>query len=159
MTGKGDRDREVMYNGIVADGGQNITLPARIVFMDDLSERQKEIIRIGLNEYGNPVVTFDPYGINASSGTFLDRVVHLMKENPGVGLEIVFHTAGDQPEGKSMEISEIWAQELAFYLKGLEMDMGTAHIKGMGSSYPVFGTVLSDDKNYSGHIEFIFFKN
>lgn len=159
MTGKGDRDREVMYNGTVADGGQNITLPARIVFMDDLSERQKEIIRIGLNEYGNPVVTFDPYGINASSGTFLDRVVHLMKENPGVGLEIVFHTVGDQPEGKSMEISEIWAQELAFYLKGLEMDMGTAHIKGMGSSYPVFGTVLSDDKNYSGHIEFIFFKN
>ena len=58
-----------------------------------------------------------------------------------------------------MEISERWAQELAFYFKNKEIDLKNFHSKGFGLSHPVFKPFVPDNKTINGVIEFIFMKN
>jgi len=57
-----------------------------------------------------------------------------------------------------MEISERWAQELAFYFKNKEIDMDAFGSKGFGLSHPVFKPFVPDSKTIDGVIEFIFMK-
>ncbi len=50
-----------------------------------------------------------------------------------------------------MEISERWAQELAFYLKNKEIDMGMHTVRAMGSSVSGLQSFVPDDKTSNGH--------
>jgi len=137
---------------------QNKTIQSRIYFMDDLSERQKVKIKEALKESGKLAVKFDQYGIIPASYPFLDKIAGILKENSDIRLEMVLHAMEDEIPGEPIEISERWAQELAFYLKNKAIDTDAFHSKGFGLSHAVFNSFVPDSKTMDGIIEFIFMK-
>jgi outer membrane protein OmpA-like peptidoglycan-associated protein len=138
---------------------QNKTMQISIYFMDDLAERQKVKIKEALKESGKLAVKFNQYGIIPASYPFLDNIVGVLNENPDVRLELVLHAIKDEIPGDAMEISEGWAQELAFYFKNKGINMDAFHSKGFGLSQPVFNPSVPGIKTIDGIIEFIFMKN
>jgi outer membrane protein OmpA-like peptidoglycan-associated protein len=140
-------------------GEQNKALQIRIYFMDDLFEKQKEIIREAMSKTGNFTIKFDQFGIVPASYSLLDHAGEVLKENPDIRLEIVLHTMEIEKQSHSMEVSEKWAQELAFYLKNKEINRNALSSKGFGFSYPVFKPVVPYSKSFDGIAEFIFIKN
>jgi outer membrane protein OmpA-like peptidoglycan-associated protein len=138
--------------------GRNKTTRVRIYFMDDLSERQKVKIKESLKEPGEMVVIFDQYGIMPASYPFLDNIAGILKENPDIRLEINLNLIKDEISGDNIEISEKWAQELAFYFKNKEIDKNTFRSKGFGLSPPVFKQFVSANKSITGVTDFIFMK-
>jgi PKD repeat protein len=138
---------------------QNKTMQSRICFMDDLSEQQKVKIKEALSESGKLAVKFDQFGIAPSSYPFLDKIVGILKENSDIRLEMVLHAMKDEIQDEPMEISEQWAQELAFYIKNKETSMDAFRCKGFGVAHPGFMPFMPDNKTIDGVIEFIFLKN
>jgi outer membrane protein OmpA-like peptidoglycan-associated protein len=138
--------------------GQNKTTLVRIYFMDDLSERQKVKIKESLKEPGEMTVIFDQYGIMPASYPFLDNIAGILKENPDIRLEIALNSIKEEIPGDKMEISEKWAQELAFYFKNKEINMNAFRSKGFGLSPPVFKEFVSANKTINGVADFIFMK-
>jgi outer membrane protein OmpA-like peptidoglycan-associated protein len=138
---------------------QNKTMQIRIYFMDDLSEQQKVKIKEALKESGKLAVGFDPHEIIPASYPFLDNVAGVLKENPGIRLESVLHTIKDEIQVGTIEISEKWAQELAFYFKNKGIDPVAFRSKGFGLSNPTMKPFVPDSKIIDGIIEFIFMKN
>jgi len=155
---KGEREEDKVNEKTDSFAGQNKTMQIGIYFMDDLSERQKVKIKEALKESGKLAVRFNQYGIIPASYPFLDNVVGVLKENPDIRLELVLHAIKDEIPGDTMEISERWAQELAFYFKNKEIDMDAFGSKGFGLSHPVFKPFVPDSKTIDGVIEFIFMK-
>jgi len=132
------------------------TLQIRIYFMDDLSARQKTIIKEELKGHGPLTSSFDQYGIIPGSFPFIDIVVGILKENPDVRLELALHASKDELPGETMEISERWAQELAFYFKNNEINMEALRSKGFGFSKPLLNPIMPDSNKFDGVIEFMF---
>ena len=155
---KGEREEDKVNEKTDSFVEQNKTMQIGIYFMDDLSERQKVKIKEALKESGKLAVRFNQYGIIPASYPFLDNVVGVLKENPDIRLELVLHAIKDEIPGDTMEISERWAQELAFYFKNKEIDMDAFGSKGFGLSHPVFKPFVPDSKTIDGVIEFIFMK-
>jgi len=155
---KGEREEDKVNEKTDSFVEQNKTMQIGIYFMDDLSERQKVKIKEALKESGKLAVRFNQYGIIPASYSFLDNVVGVLKENPDIRLELVLHAIKDEIPGDTMEISERWAQELAFYFKNKEIDMDAFGSKGFGLSHPVFKPFVPDSKTIDGVIEFIFMK-
>jgi len=155
---KGEREEDKVNEKTDSFVEQNKTMQIGIYFMDDLSERQKVKIKEALKESGKLAVRFNQYGIIPASYPFLDNVVGVLKENPDIRLELVLHEIKDEIPGDTMEISERWAQELAFYFKNKEIDMDAFGSKGFGLSHPVFKPFVPDSKTIDGVIEFIFMK-
>jgi outer membrane protein OmpA-like peptidoglycan-associated protein len=160
MALKGEKEEEENEVNKESDSvaEQNKTIQIRIYFMDDLSERQKVKIKESLKESGKFALRFDHYGIMPASYAFLDQVTGVLKENPDIRLEMVLHAMEDEIPGDTMEISERWAQELAFYFKNKEIDTDAFHSKGFGLSQAVFNPFVTDSKTIDGIIEFIFMK-
>jgi outer membrane protein OmpA-like peptidoglycan-associated protein len=127
--------------------------------MDDLSERQKTKIKEVLKESLKFSLRFNHYGIIPASYPFLDNVVRVLKENPEVRLDLVLNTIKNDIPGNTMEISESWAQELAFYFKNKGINRNAFRVKGFGLSGPVFKSFIPDNNTIDGEIEFIFMKN
>jgi outer membrane protein OmpA-like peptidoglycan-associated protein len=156
---KGEREENEVNEKTDSVAEQNKTLQIRIYFIDDLSERQKVKIEETLKESGKLAVKFNQYGIIPASYPFLDNVAGILKENPDIRLELVLYAIEDEIPGDTMEISEKWAQELAFYFKNKEINMDAFRSKGFGLSHPVFKPFVPDSKTIDGEIEFIFMKN
>jgi hypothetical protein len=138
---------------------ENRTLQVRIYFMDDISERQKEKIRNALLGSGKSAIIFDRYGIKPSSFSFLDDVARVLNEEPEVRLEITLHANGERMPANTLAITEIWAQELAFYFKNLGTRINASQFKGMGSSYPMLKLMTTNVPESDGVIALIFMKN
>ena len=138
---------------------QNKIMQIRIYFTDDLSERQKVKIKDAFKESGKLTIRFNQYGIIPDSYPFLDILVGILKANPEIRLEIASHAIEYETPDDTMEISEKWAQELAFYFKNKEINMDAIRSKGFGLSYPVFNPILPDSKTIDGVLEFVFMKN
>ena len=134
------------------------TLQISIYFMDDLSERQNAKIKAAFNEHGRFEVKFNKYGIIPASYSFLDNVIAVLKENPELRLESVLHSNENEKSGTTMEISEIWAQELTFYFKNKEIDTDVIRCKGFGMSDPGFKPFVPESNSIDGELEFIFMK-
>jgi outer membrane protein OmpA-like peptidoglycan-associated protein len=132
------------------------SLPIKIYFMDDLTERQKVKIKLALNESGKLAVKFNQYGIMPASYPFLDRVVRVLKENSDIRLEVVLHKTENGIPGNTLELSEKWAQELAFYYKNKEIAADAFHCKGMGLSQSIFNPSELYGKAIDGVIELEF---
>jgi outer membrane protein OmpA-like peptidoglycan-associated protein len=139
--------------------GQNKTTLVRIYFMDDLSERQKTKIKESLKVSGEIAIIFDQYGIIPASFQFLNNVAGVLKENPDTRLEIAMNSIRDEIPSDKMEISEKWAQELAFYFRNKEINMDAFRCKGFGISPNIFKPFLPTSKTTDGVAEFIFMKN
>lgn len=155
---KGERDEDKIKE--IADSvvDRNKTMQIKILFMDDLSERQKTKIREDLKESGKPGVRFDKYGINPASYQVLDNFVGVLKENPDIRLELVLNAADDENPGNEMGISEKWAREMAFYFKNKGIDKDAFRSKGFGFSNRVFKPFVQENQSNDGIMEFIFMK-
>ncbi len=159
LTLKGEGKADEVIEKTDSVGEQNKTTQIRIYFMDDLSEGQKSKIKESFKGYVESVVKFDQYGIIPASYPILDNIVRILKENPDIRLEIELHAIKEEIPGDTMELSEKWAQELAFYFKNKEIDKNACRSKGFGTSQPVFKPFVPDSKTIDGVVEFIFMKN
>jgi hypothetical protein len=155
---KGNREENDLSE--IADSAiqHNKTLQIRVYFMDDLSERQKTKIKDALKKPGKLSVKFDQFGVMPVSYPFIDNIIGVLKGNSDIRLELAIHGITDELVHDHMEISEKWAQELAFYFKNHEIDL-KAHSKGFDLSHPAFKPFVPDSKTVDGEVEFIFMKN
>ncbi len=153
------KEREVEAKYEEADTSANKKLQIRIYFMDDISEQQKEKIRNALLESGKSAIIFDRYGIKPSSFSFLDGVARVLKEVPEVRLEITLHATGERIPAKTVPITEIWAQELAYYFKNLGARMNASQFKGLGSSDPMLKPMATNVTESDGVMSLIFMRN
>jgi outer membrane protein OmpA-like peptidoglycan-associated protein len=154
-----DAYQELVLQKTDAVAAQNKTMQNRIYLMNDLSEQQKSKIKEALKESGRFAVRFDQYGITPASYPFLDKIGLILKENSDIRLEIIVHASENQIPGDTMEISEIWARELAFYFKNKEINMNAFNCQGFGLSGPVFESIVPGIKTNDILMEFIFMEN
>jgi len=132
-------------------------LQTRFYLMNDLSNQQKSKIKEKLNLDGNLTLEFDKNGIAPSSYPLLDHVANILKEDSTIRLQMALHKIKDVSEDK-MEISEQWAQELAFYFKNKEISKEAYNSKGFGLSPAELKPFTTLDKTIAGVVEFIFMK-
>ena len=157
LKNTGEGDEVTLETDSVA--AQKQILHISICFMDDLSERQKVKIGGTLEESEKKSISFDRYGTDPASLPFLENVASVLKQNPDIRLELVLHTIENEMSVGKIGISEIWAQELAFYFKNKGIDKDLVRSKGFGFSKPVFKPYITDNKTIDGVVEFIFMKN
>jgi len=136
----------------------NRKMQTRIYLIEGLPEQQKVLIKDELRGYGKMAVRFDRYGIKSDSYPFLDKVAGVLKENPELRLEIAVHASVDDLPDETVEISEKWAQELAFYFRNKEIDMDESRSKGFGLSNPIFESFVPGNQAVDVLIEFVFLK-
>jgi len=136
----------------------NRKMQTRIYLIEGLPEQQKVLIKDELRGYGKMAVRFDRYGIKSDSYPFLDKVAGVLKENPELRLEIAVHASVDDLPDETVEISEKWAQELAFYFRNKEIDMDESRSKGFGLSNPIFESFVPSNQAVDVLIEFVFLK-
>ena len=156
---KGEKEAGKTSENAVAGAEHTKTMQIRIYLMEDLMERQRAKIRDTFNKSGKLIVACNQYGLASSSHPFLDRVAGILKDNPGIRLEVVVQAVEEGTSGKTIEISEKWAQELAFYFRGKEMDKETVHCNGSGLTHPIIGPFVPGNLSTEGVIDFIFMEN
>jgi len=117
----------------------------RFFFTEDLTERQRVKISDEINRTGKNTIACNPFGLTSSSFAILDTVAGIIKENPEIRLEIIVHSVAGGAPDNSIEVSEKWAQELAFYFRGKEIGRDAVHCQGSDLSdqpfnhlYPAF---------------------
>ena len=154
---KSERGNNAFNEKADSVGIQYKKLQIMIYFMNDLAERQKTNIKAMINTPAELTVSFNKNGVLPASYPLLDNIIEVIKGNPDIRLEMEVHTIDDKlPVGK-MEISEQWAQELAFYFRNKEI--GRVACKGFGLSPSVFKPIIPESRTSDGVIEFIFMKN
>ena len=158
MTLKGDGDEDEVNEKTDVFATDNKKMQTRIYLMEDLPEQQKVLIKDELRGYGKMAVRFDPTGIKSDSYPFLDKVAGVLKEYPELRLEIAVHASVDDLPDETVEISEKWAQELAFYFRNKDIDMNESRSKGFGLSNPIFETFVPGNQAVDVVIELIFLK-
>ncbi|MBN1791178.1 MAG: PKD domain-containing protein [Bacteroidales bacterium] len=144
-------------NGAVEENAKRMQI--RIIFADDLMERQRVKIGDVFNKTGIHAVASNRFGLATSSFAFLDTVAGILKENPEIRLEIVVHSVAGGAPDNSIEVSEKWAQELAFYFRGKEMGRDAVQCKGSGLSDQPFKSFKPGILSNEGVIDLIFMMN
>lgn len=155
MAGTGS----ISHEKIDSSGGQIKTLGVRTYFMDDLSERQKANIRAKLSGNVNHELNFNRNGLLTSSNSVLQIFYEVLKENPDIRLEMSVYANRAELSGGRMEISEMWAQELAYWFRNNEIGMEVLNSSGYGSARSPFRPLEDENKTLDGVIEFAFMKN
>jgi len=138
--------------------GEINTVQVRTYLMDDLTSKQKTIIKESLKGPFELTVKYDQAGILQVSYPFLDAIAELLKRNQDMRLEMVVHSLKDKVPADQPEICDQWARELSFYFKNKGTDPEAFSSNGFGSSDSVFKSDLSENKTIDGEIEFIFLK-
>jgi outer membrane protein OmpA-like peptidoglycan-associated protein/tetratricopeptide (TPR) repeat protein len=84
-------------------------------------------------------IFFDPnkYNLKAESGTELDQVVQLMKDNPTLKIQINGHTDNSGKTTDNMALSENRAKAVTTYLVARGIAAGRLASKGWGDTQPV----------------------
>ena len=146
-------------NGITDSlAGQCKTMQISICLMDDLSGQQKARITERLKESGRPAIRFDQYGIAPASFPFLDNIARILEADPDIRLEIVLKPIKDEIPGETMNPSEKWAQEVAFYFKNKDVDMNRFSSKGFGPGYQLLKPPVTVSRTIDGVMEFMFMR-
>jgi outer membrane protein OmpA-like peptidoglycan-associated protein len=126
--------------------------------MDDLTSRQRTIIKESLTGAFELTVKYDKAGILKVSYPFLDAIAELLKNNQDLRLELVVHSLKDKVQADQPEICDQWARELSFYLKNKGADHDAFSSNSFGSSDSVFDQDMPDNKTVDGEVEFVFLK-
>lgn len=137
-------------------GVQEKALGIRVLFMDDLSERQKIRIKAALKDSLGQVLYFNNYGLEVSALPKFDMICNVLAQNPDIRLELVLHSSIQHPG--HMQDSEKWAQEIGFYLRNKGVRSSAFQITGAGSEPPVFKQVVPNRLGKDDLIYIIFMK-
>jgi outer membrane protein OmpA-like peptidoglycan-associated protein len=138
----------------IADEPALTGLPLKVLFMNDISERQKNRIKPALKILP-PEVSFLSSGILPDSSHVLDIFVDILKANPELRMDVVVHSSAEKPSDGKMDMSERRAQEISMYLENHETGDGSFSCRGTGSSGSVLKPLTAEETK-TGLIEFIF---
>lgn len=127
--------------------------------MDDLSQREKSVIRTRIESLKSLFISFSHSGISLASDPLLENMVKLLNENPGIRLEAVVHSVEKELPDAGMETYDMLAQELAFYFRNKEIGSGRFISYGLNSANSLSKTELTGSATADRFIEFIFMKN
>lgn len=158
LESKGEGKHDAFTEKADSAGLQIKTLQIRIIFMDDLMERQKAKIKAALGDAYMPVVNFSNTGILPPSFSVLDKIAEVLNSNPDIRVEIAVHTANNEMRGDSVEPSERWAQELAFFFRNKGIKKDSFRSNAFGSGFSILKPAAIESKAIEGTVEFIFMK-
>lgn len=135
----------------------DITLKTRNIFMDDLSESQKEKIKAKLKLTAG-FINFNKFGIAPESYQLMNDIAAVLKENNDIRMEMAVRFLKNESKDSALKLSEGWAHELAFYLKNKEVSRNAYHADGFGLNPSLFNPFIPDNMSITGTVEFIFMK-
>ncbi len=128
-----------------------------LYLMEDLSDKQKQKIKVAFGK-SKCVVGFDKYGLAPGAQMLMDSAAAVLQEDHETILDIVVHMNVDDTKEASLNISEHYAQVLAFYLKNKDVDTTSYRCMGAGMT----GTYIKEPAKKSnireGVVEFVFMK-
>ena len=116
---------------------------------------EKELFDIRKN-YGVQADTyFDTYGrFKAAAYLLLDQIVILMNRNPGIRLEVAYHTDNTGTAAANLKISQTRAQQMVNYLVNRGVNVKRLVARGYGSTRPVTINILEADRKLNRRIDF-----
>ena len=156
---KGEYRDEVIAAKVDSLPNQSNSMEVRIYLLNDLSRSERIKIAEGIDQSYQLILNIDRYGFAPASYPFLDSIVRILKQNPNIRLEIVFHTVGFEIKDNAMQPSEQWARELAFYFKNKGITRDQYQSKGFGIAHSGFEPFPLDGSHVDGIVEFIFMSN
>ena len=89
---------------------------------------------------------FDKYELKSTSFPELDKLVKLLKDNPGMAVEISGHTDDTGTDEYNLELSSLRAESVYHYLVVKGIDQKKLTYKGYGESRPVADNVTEAGK-------------
>ena len=116
---------------------------------------EKELFDIRKN-YGVQADTyFDTYGrFKAAAYLLLDQIVMLMNRNPGLRLEVAYHTDNTGTAAANLRISQSRAQQMVNYLINRGVNVKRLAAKGYGSARPVGTNTNEEGRKLNRRIDF-----
>ena len=97
--------------------------------------------------------------IKSNSHAELDRLVKLLKDVPGLKIELSGHTDNVGSESANVKLSQNRAQAVVDYLKGKGIADSRLTAKGYGSSAPIANNKTADGRQQNRRTEFLITAN
>lgn len=101
-----------------------------------------------------PLFDFDKAVVQPAYYPELDAVAKIMRQNPGMKLEIQGHTCSIGPENYNQRLSERRARAVADYLIGKGIDADQITTKGFGESSPAFSNDTMEGREKNRRVTF-----
>ena len=116
---------------------------------------EKELFEIRKN-YGIQAETyFDTYGrFKASAYLLLDQIVIMMNRNPGIRLEVAYHTDNTGTAAVNLKTSQARAQQMVSYLVNRGINVKRLVAKGYGAARPVASNMNEEGRKLNRRIDF-----
>ncbi len=88
----------------------------------------------------------------------LDRVVHMMNENPDISIYITGHTDNQGPAKANIDLSEQRVQSVIAYLKSKGIEDNRLSGKGFGPTRPIASNASEETRKLNRRVEFTIVK-
>ncbi len=134
---------------------ENFDIPANSDY--NLVDKEIELKNIAVGskiELRNIFFAFGSAALDPKSNTELDRLVKLMKDVPGLKVEISGHTDNVGSESFNQKLSEDRATSVVGYLSSKGIDKGRLVAKGYGSSKPIATNNSDEGRSQNRRTEF-----
>lgn len=109
------------------------------------------------------VITFEDINFATSQAMLLEQsfaslneIARIIKENPGISLEIASHTDDVGPEDQNLELSKLRAEVIRGYLVEQGADPNRIKLAWHGESQPVASNETEEGRRKNRRVEFIF---
>ncbi|HML58179.1 MAG TPA: OmpA family protein, partial [Ferruginibacter sp.] len=125
--------------------------------MDEISE--DDILEEGETvSLDNILFVFAKHYIQASSIEELNRLVRLMKANPGMHIELAAHTDWIGSKSDNLKLSKDRATAVKEYLVGHGIEAARITEKGYGESKPLMSNLTEEGRRQNRRVEFTVIK-
>jgi len=102
----------------------------------------------------NIYFNFDKTTLKESSFPELDRLTDLMKQNPGIKIEIIGHTDNKGSDEYNLQLSEGRAQSVMQYLLEQDISQDRMTAKGLGETQPISSNDTETGRAENRRVEF-----
>ncbi len=96
------------------------------------NDRKVDVAKGSKFDLNNVYYKFDSYALTEESKTYLNKLVKLMENNPGLKIELRSHTDSRGPENYNLYLSQKRAASVTDYLVGKGIDQDRLKPKGLG---------------------------
>ncbi|HTE10743.1 MAG TPA: OmpA family protein, partial [Chitinophagaceae bacterium] len=107
----------------------------------------------------NVFFDFDKFDLRPESFVELDRVVDLLKENPGIEIEMSAHTDSKGSDDYNMKLSDNRAKSVSQYIISKGIASSRIVSQGYGETKPVAGNETDDGRQLNRRVEFKIMKD
>jgi OOP family OmpA-OmpF porin len=124
--------------------------------VDDLSNLEIEVGKVV--KLSNIYFEFDKWDLHPRSFIELNKLLKLMKDNPGMVIQINGHTDNRGEDNYNMYLSRKRAKSVAYYLNDNGIDRSRTLYKGYGSTEPVATNSTDEGRQLNRRVEFVILK-